>query len=74
MVAKKYDKSKKFYSVRQIAEMFNISPPTVYDAINSGRLNAIRFERSIRVSEADLEAFLEPVYKYLPYRDEKRVR
>jgi excisionase family DNA binding protein len=49
---------RRFYTEKQIAEMTAVSLRTVLRWVKSGELASHRLGRSIRISEADLLAFL----------------
>lgn len=46
-------------TVAEVADMFRVSSMTVYRLIRNGELPAVRVGRSYRVSETDLQAYLE---------------
>jgi excisionase family DNA binding protein len=48
----------KFFTVGEIAEQLYVSTRTVHRWIAKDELVVHRFERAVRVSEADLKAFL----------------
>ncbi|MBW4719640.1 helix-turn-helix domain-containing protein [Saccharothrix sp. SC076] len=47
------------YRVKAVAEMFDISPHTVYRLIKAGELDALKVGGSIRVPESALAVFRE---------------
>ena len=49
--------SKKFLTVAEAAATLQLSPKTIYRAIESGELPHHRFGRAVRIALADLEAF-----------------
>jgi excisionase family DNA binding protein len=49
---------KKFYTIEQIADCLAVSTKTVRRWIDNELLVAHRFNRAVRISEADLAAFL----------------
>lgn len=49
--------SKKFLTVREAAATLQLSPKTIYRAIESEDLPHLRFGRAVRIALADLEAF-----------------
>jgi excisionase family DNA binding protein len=49
----------RFYTVAQIADLLAVSPRSVRRWISSGDLRTHRFGRQVRISEADLRAFVE---------------
>lgn len=44
--------------VKEVADVLNVSRPTVYSLISSGKLPCHRFETAIRVSQKDLDAYI----------------
>lgn len=48
----------KFYTTNEIADMFRVRVFTVWDWIKKGKLHAVKIGRDFRVSEADVEDFL----------------
>jgi excisionase family DNA binding protein len=53
-------------TVKQAAERLGLSPKTVYDLVQKGRLRCIRIGRAIRIRPADLEmGTVEHTYKHL---------
>lgn len=48
----------KLRTIEETAELWNVSPRTVYRLIKSGALPAHRFGRLVRISDADIAAFL----------------
>jgi len=51
------DDQKQMYSVRDVAELFDVDPESVRRWIRSGNLKASKVGRGYRVSRADLEAY-----------------
>lgn len=49
----------KFYSINDLADLFSCSTKTVRRMIERGDLQHHRFGRSIRVSQADLDCYIE---------------
>ena len=47
-----------FYDVQGVAQMFKMSRMTVYRAIQSGELPAVRVGKNYRIRESDVERFL----------------
>jgi excisionase family DNA binding protein len=47
-----------FSTIASIAQRLNVSPRTVHRWIGNGKLIVHRIGRSVRISEADLKAFL----------------
>ena len=53
-------------TVKQVAERLSVSPKTVYDMVEKGRLRCIRIGRAIRIRPSDLNTEVEtPHYKHL---------
>lgn len=46
-------------TVAEVAELFRVSSMTVYRLIRNGELPAVRVGRSYRVSEEDLQSYLQ---------------
>lgn len=46
-------------TVAEVADLFRVSSMTVYRLIRNGELPAVRVGRSYRVSEEDLQSYLE---------------
>ena len=44
---------------RQAAEVLGVTDRTVWALVDSGRLPAVRFGRSVRIDPTDLRAFIE---------------
>ena len=49
----------KFYTLDEIAEQFGVSYQLVYRMVRTGELPALRFGKNYRVSEKDLESYLQ---------------
>ena len=49
----------KFYSTREVAQMFGVTPTTVVTWIKAKKLNARKVNNLWRVSEDDLNKFLD---------------
>ena len=53
-------------TVKQAAERLGVSPKTIYDLVEKGRLRCIRIGRTIRIQPSDLEmGTAERKYKHL---------
>jgi excisionase family DNA binding protein len=52
----------KFMTVAEVAAIMRVSKMSVYRLIHSGELEAARFGRSFRVSEAHVDAYLRKSY------------
>jgi excisionase family DNA binding protein len=50
---------KKFLTVAEVAQMMRVSKMTVYRLVHSGELPALRVGRSFRVTERDVNTYLE---------------
>ncbi|MBI2611536.1 helix-turn-helix domain-containing protein [Candidatus Gottesmanbacteria bacterium] len=48
----------RFFTVKEIAELLQLSSITVYEFIKSNKLQAIQFGRSYRVHTKDLDKFI----------------
>ncbi len=49
----------KFFTLAEVADRLKVNYRTVYRWVRSGDLSAIQFGREYRVTEADLQAFIE---------------
>lgn len=49
----------KFFTLAEVAERLKVNYRTVYRWVRSGDLSAIQFGREYRVTETDLQAFIE---------------
>ena len=47
----------RMFRVKAVAEMFDVSPATIYRAIESGKLEALKIGRAFRVPEWALKIF-----------------
>lgn len=50
----------KYFTARELAEMFKVHVKTVYVWIYEGKLEATKLGRTVRFSEKQLEAFMKP--------------
>ncbi len=50
--------STKFYTVEEVAKLLRVSIPTVRQLIENGELKATRVGRQYRISEDDLNEFI----------------
>ncbi|NYG53793.1 helix-turn-helix domain-containing protein [Nocardioides perillae] len=50
---------KKFLTVAEVAQMMRVSKMTVYRLVHNGELPALRVGRSFRVTEQDVDAYLQ---------------
>lgn len=46
-----------YLKVSAVADFLNISQMTVYRLVHSGELPAVRFGKSVRITEADMEQY-----------------
>ncbi len=51
-----------FLTVAEVAAMLRVSNMTVYRLINAGALPAVRVGKSYRLTEADVDAYLQQGY------------
>lgn len=49
----------RFQTVKEVAHMLNVQPMTVYRLINSGKLQAYKVGRSMRLKTEDVDNFLQ---------------
>jgi excisionase family DNA binding protein len=49
----------RFYSIVQVADLLGVSPRSVRRWVTTRELLAHRFGRQVRISDADLRAFIE---------------
>lgn len=49
----------KFYTPREVADMLRLGVNTIYEYIRMGKLPAARFGNRYRITEADIERFVE---------------
>lgn len=47
------------YTIKQVAEMYQVNLKTIYNWIYSGKLKATRLSGSVRVSKKDLDEFIQ---------------
>lgn len=52
----------RFMTVAEVAEMMRVSTMTVYRLIKGGDLPAVRFGKSYRLDEADVDTYLTSRY------------
>lgn len=50
----------KFYKVKEVAEILKVKPMVVYRWIKEGRIESVRINTTIRVTEEQLEALTKP--------------
>jgi excisionase family DNA binding protein len=58
MTEKPSEKSKEFYTVRDLANLFQVTETTVYRLVRRGELPSYRIGRAIRFRANEVEAFL----------------
>ena len=46
-------------SAKDVARVLKISPALVYKLVSDGQLGAVKFNRSVRISEESLSAFIQ---------------
>ena len=49
----------KFYSLEEVAEIFGVNYQLIYKLVKSGELPSVRIGKMFRVSEAQLEAYMD---------------
>lgn len=49
----------KFYTPREVADMLRLGVNTIYEYIRMGKLPAARFGNRYRITETDIERFVE---------------
>jgi len=49
----------RFYTPKEIAELFRISTQTVYNLINKGELKAVKFGNTYRIAGTSLKEYVE---------------
>ena len=49
----------KYYTINEVAELFNVTIQTVHAYTKSGELKTVRFGNSVRIAESDLKDFIE---------------
>ena len=52
----------RFMTVAEVADLMRVSTMTVYRLIKSGELAAVRFGKSYRIDENDVDAYLADRY------------
>jgi excisionase family DNA binding protein len=50
--------SENLLTIKEVAEILKVSVATVYEYIHKGLIDAIKFSRDYRISETDLEKFI----------------
>jgi len=48
----------KYYTIKEVAEIFKVSKRTIYDLIHSNKLRNIKIGRIYRISSEDLNRYL----------------
>ena len=49
----------RYYRVKAVAERYDVSPATIYRAIEAGKLDAIKIGNAVRISSSAIAAFEE---------------
>lgn len=49
---------KKYYTIKEVAELFNVTIQTVHAYTKNGELKTVRFGNSVRIAESDLKEFI----------------
>lgn len=58
-----------FLAIRTVADRLNVSTRTVQRLIETGALPAHKFSGAVRISEADLQAYIALSRKLVPLED-----
>jgi excisionase family DNA binding protein len=53
----------RFYKVKAVAERYDVSPATIYRAIQAGALTALKIGGAVRIPEHALKAFEESSFE-----------
>jgi excisionase family DNA binding protein len=48
----------KYFTVKEIAEMFDINPQTVYNWIRTNKLESIKVGGNVRIKQEQLDTFI----------------
>lgn len=48
----------KTYTVKQVSEVLQVTPMTVYRLVSRGEIDAIRIGRSVRISQSELDRLM----------------
>lgn len=74
-MSKKEKEEKRYYTVREVATILNLSTVTVRGMIKKGTIAAVSFgERSLRIDRELFESYIEEREKKNPYRERKGVK
>jgi putative molybdopterin biosynthesis protein len=49
------------YTPQEVADLWKVTRRTVYEWIKDGRLKACKIGDTVRIAEADLKAFVQPI-------------
>lgn len=49
---------REFYTVKELAELFRVTPLTIYRLANRGEIASYKIGRATRIRKRDVEAFL----------------
>ena len=58
--------TKRLYRVPELCEILRLSKSSIYREIEAGNLRAIRIGKSVRVSAAELDRYLETLEARMP--------
>ncbi len=48
----------KTYTVKQVSEVLQVTPMTVYRLVSRGEIDAIRIGRSVRITQSELDRLI----------------
>lgn len=48
----------KTYTVKQVSEVLQVTPMTVYRLVSRGELDAVRIGRSVRITQSELDRLI----------------
>jgi excisionase family DNA binding protein len=54
----RYTVEEKFYTIKQVAELFSVHRTTVYDWMNAGKLAYVQVGERRRIQQSALETFI----------------
>ena len=54
------------YTPKEVAELWKVTRRTVYEWIKQGRIKACKIGDTVRIPEAELLAFMQPLVKAAP--------
>ena len=58
-VAKDFAKPIRVYTLQEVADILKVTRQTIYNYVTAGRLRATKFGKEYRVTEADLQDFIQ---------------